>query len=463
MNVYGLHIPDKPLSNFELLDYAKQLNIPNFRGVFMRDELPKKPWVNECGIVNFNTSLEPGSHWVAYYKDGKERIAFDSYGQVILRELSDYLKTEKEKNEAVIQRNTDIVQKSNTQICGHLCLYVLKSLSLGKTFREILDSLTTAIGAGIQWTNNMANELHKPVRKKFPKRFVFVRHVDDVWGADLVELPKISKKNSGFKYILMVIDVFSKYGWAVPLKTKTGKEVTSALQTIFKENKPKKLWVDKGKEFYNKDVSEVLKKNNIQIYSTNNDEKCSVIERWNRTIKTQLWKYFTANGTRKYTDILQPLMDKYNSTKHRSIGMSPSDARKPSNYQQVFKKLYFKKVKSRNTEPEYKVGDKVRITVKKNIFEKGYTNNWTDKVYTITEVLKTLPPTYKIKDDREDIEGTFYEQELQKTSEDTFRIEKVVRWKKQDGKRIARVKWVGYDSSYNSWVPETSIINYGDQ
>jgi hypothetical protein len=465
MDVYGLHIPDKALSNFELLDYAKQLNIPNFRGVFMRDELPKNPWVNECGIVNFNTSLESGTHWVAYYKDGKERIAFDSYGQAVLAELRDYLKTEKEKDEAVIQRNTDIVQKSNTRICGHLCLYVLKSLTLGKTFREILNFLTTrhSSGAGIQWTNNMANELHKPVRKKFPKRFVFVRQVDDVWGADLVEMPKLSKKNSGFKYILMVIDVFSKYGWAVPLKTKTGKEVISALQTIFKENKPKNLWVDKGKEFYNKDVSEVLKKNDIQMYSTNNDEKCSVVERWNRTIKTQLWKYFSANGTQKYTDILQPLIDKYNSTKHRSIGMTPSDARKPSNYKQVYKKLYFKKVKSRNAEPKYNVGDKVRITVKKHIFEKGYTNNWTDKVYTIKEVLRTLPPTYKIKDDREEIQGTFYEQELQKTSENTFRIEKVVRWKKQDGKRIARVKWVGYDKSYNSWVPESEIINYGDK
>ena len=148
MDVYGLHIPDKPLTNFELLDYAKQLNIPNFRGVFMRDELPNKPWAIECGIVNFNTSLEPGTHWVAYYKNKKERIAFDSYGQVILAELRDYLKTEKEKNEDVIQRNTDIVQKK-TQICGHLCLYVLKSLSLGKTFREILDFLTTT-GAGIQ-------------------------------------------------------------------------------------------------------------------------------------------------------------------------------------------------------------------------------------------------------------------------------------------------------------------------
>mgnify|MGYP001289919372 CR=1 FL=1 len=165
MDVYGIYIPDKPLTNLELQGYVKQLNISNFRGVFMRDELPKTPWTIECGIVNFNTSLEPGSHWVCYYKNKKERIYFDSYGQVILAELSDYLKTPKEKDKAVIQRNTDIIQPYNTQICGHLCLYVLKSLSLGKTFREILNALT--VGAGIQWTNNMANELHKSVRKNF--------------------------------------------------------------------------------------------------------------------------------------------------------------------------------------------------------------------------------------------------------------------------------------------------------
>ena len=124
--------------------------------------------------------------------------------------------------------------------------------------------------------------------------------------------------------------------------------------------------------------------------------------------------------------------------------------------------MYLKKVEARDKQPKYEVGDKVRISIKKDIFEKGFTINWSDKIYTITEVLNTLPPTYKIKDDREEIKGTFYEQELQKTSEDTFRIEKVLRWKKQDGKRIARVKWKGYDSSYNSWVPETSIINYGN-
>ena len=112
----------------------------------------------------------------------------------------------------------------------------------------------------------------------------------------------------------MIIDVFSKYGWAAPLKNKSGPEVESALRKIFKKDKPLKLWVDNGKEFYNRDVYKLLKENGIEMYSTNNDEKCSTIERWNRTIKTQLWRYFSANGTRKYTDVLQPLIEKYNST-----------------------------------------------------------------------------------------------------------------------------------------------------
>ena len=157
------------LSNFDILKLVRDINIPNFKGPFMRDQLPRKPEYKECGILNFNTSAEPGSHWVAYYKNGKNRIYFDSYGQVILQEINDYLKTETEKknDKAVIQRNTDIVQKFNTQICGHLCLYVLKSLSIGQSYRDILDFLTTKNGSGITWTNTMANELHKPIRHTF--------------------------------------------------------------------------------------------------------------------------------------------------------------------------------------------------------------------------------------------------------------------------------------------------------
>ncbi len=148
-----------------------------------------------------------------------------------------------------------------------------------------------------------------------------------------------------------MIDVFIKYRWAVPLKTKTGVAVTEALESIFKDHTPKKLWVDEGKEFYNQVLDPVLKKHGIQIYSTHNDEKCSVVERWNRTIKTQLWKYFTANGTYQYTDILQALITKYNATVNRSTKFTPTDARKPQNRDRVFKNLYFKKVKERNTTP----------------------------------------------------------------------------------------------------------------
>ena len=131
------------LTNFDIIQLVKHLNIPNFKGVFMRDELPEQPEEKECGIVNFDKSSEPGSHWVAYYKDGNERIYFDSFGCVAPIEIQKYLKTTKEflDSEPVIQRNTDIVQMFNTEVCGQLCIYVLDSLSKGAKFQDIIDSL----------------------------------------------------------------------------------------------------------------------------------------------------------------------------------------------------------------------------------------------------------------------------------------------------------------------------------
>ena len=338
-------------------------------------------------------------------------------------------------------------------MCGHLCLYVLKSLSNGTSFRDVLNSLTKE-GSGVKWSNSLADELHKPVRKNFPKRYVFVRNVDDIWGADLVDMRALAKQNGNFKYILMVIDVFSKYGWAVPIKFKTGEAVKIALESILKEATPKKIWADQGNEFYNEKVQKLLKRDNIHLYSTANEEKCSVVERWNRTIKTQLWKYFTANGTHKYIDILQPLIYKYNTTKHRSIGFTPSDARKPVNKQHVFRNLYFKKVQENLKQPKYMIGEQVRLAIQKDKFEKAYIINWSDRVYTIKEVKKTVPPTYTVQDERGvQHKGTFYEQELQKVKDQRYRVEKVLKYKTVKGRRYGLVKWVGYDSSDNSWEP----------
>ncbi len=131
------------LTNFDIYDIVEQLKIPDFRGVFMRDALPKRPHKQECGIMNFNTSQQPGSHWVCWYKNGDERVYFDSFGCICPEELQKYLKTHTEyKNHILcIQRNTDQVQAPNTQICGHLCLYVLENLSYGKQFQDILSTL----------------------------------------------------------------------------------------------------------------------------------------------------------------------------------------------------------------------------------------------------------------------------------------------------------------------------------
>ena len=314
-------------------------------------------------------------------------------------------------------------------------------------------------GWGVQWTNELADELHKPIRRRFRKRHVFVRNVDDTWAADLVEMQPFARFNNGIKYILMIIDVFSKYGWAVPLKSKSGIGVAEAFTKIFKTNKPKMLWTDKGKEFYNTYVAKVLNKNDIKLYSTENEEKASVVERWNRTIKTKMWKYFSANNTKKYIDILDKLIEKYNNTKHRSIGCTPLEARKPSSYQHVFKRLYAKVVEAGVSQPSFHVGEKVRISKKKKTFEKGFTPNWTEEQFSIREVKNTNPPTYSIQDLKgEPIRGSFYEAELQKSKQDVYRIEKVIKKRtKRGGVKEAYVKWKGYNKEFNSWIPISDL------
>jgi len=341
-----------------------------------------------------------------------------------------------------------------------------------KNIREKIDrslvrkiiSTKKRLGWGVvKWSNELADELHKPIRKKFQKRLVFAKNVDDIWAADLVEMQSLARFNNGNKYILMVIDVFSKYGWAVALKSKTGIAVADALRSIIKKEKkpPAMLWTDKGKEFYNKHVAEVLRKyNNIHLYSTENEEKASVVERWNRTIKTKMWKYFSANNTKRYIDILDQLIHRYNNTKHRAIGCTPTVARQPASYQHVFKTLYAKKVEDRRpVVPKFHIGDKVRIVKKKKTFEKGYFPNWTEEIFIISSVKDTKPPTYTIHDlQGESIKGSFYEAELQKSKQDIFRIEKVI--KKRKRKNVgeeAYVKWKGYNSDFNSWVPVSEL------
>ena len=140
---------------------------------------------------------------------------------------------------------------------------------------------------------------------------MFVKGIDEIWAADLVEIKEFEEENGVF-FFLTVIDVFSKFGWIRALKNKSGESVSLALKSIFKERKPKFLWTDKGKEFWNAKVKDLLKEEGVKLYSTENEEKSSVVERWNRTMKEKMWKMFTERHSWKFLDKLDDLDLEYN-------------------------------------------------------------------------------------------------------------------------------------------------------
>ena len=234
----------------------------------------------------------------------------------------------------------------------------------------------------------------------------------------------ISKFNKGFRFLLCVIDIFSKYAWVVPLKDKKGASIVNAFQKILEQSarKPHKIWVDKGSEFYNSYFKKWLKDNNIEMHSTNNEGKSVVAERFIRTLKNKIYKYMTSILKSVYIDKLDDIVNEYNNTHHRTIKMKPIDV-KDNTYIDFGKEV-------NDNEPKFKVSDHVRVSKYKNIFAKGYTPNRSEKFFVIKEIKNTVPWTYVINDlNNEQITGTFYENELQRTKLEEFRIEKVIKRK----------------------------------
>ena len=171
----------------------------------------------------------------------------------------------------------------------------------------------------------VVNELHRPTRKNFRRRHVIVKGLDELFEADLVDMKAYSRENKSYKYILTVIDVLSKYAWAEPVMTKSGKNVTQAFAKILQQSRvPKLLHTDEGLEFFNKDFGQLLKKYKIKLYNTFSVMKASVVERFNRTLKEKMWKRFSFRGNYKWLDILPELVTEYNNSIHRNIGMRPN-------------------------------------------------------------------------------------------------------------------------------------------
>ena len=277
--------------------------------------------------------------------------------------------------------------------------------------------------------------------------------MDDQWVAHLVEMQPLKKWNRGMRYLLAVVDVLSKYAWVEPLKAKTGAAVAAAFERILK--RPLRLQTDAGKEFYNRTLQALMTRRKIHNFSTYGDTKSSVVERFNRTLKERMHRYFTARNTYWYVDSLPALVQGYNVTKHRSIGMAARDVTW-ANQRQVWQRLYGRRLASR-VRPKWKAEDRVRLQKQHRPFEKRYHPGWTKEVFIIDRAVPEPVSTYKIKEwDGTPVKGTFYEQDVQKVDvpdEALFRVEKALQRRSQE----VKVRWKGRSKKYDSWIPKHSL------
>jgi hypothetical protein len=269
---------------------------------------------------------------------------------------------------------------------------------------------------------NIANELHRRIKHKYQRRKVEVHSLDSIWAADLCEMIK----ENGYHYILTVVDLWSKYAWGIPLKSKDGRTVKSALEFVINDSNrcPQFLWTDKGKEFYNSVFKSYLEEKGIKLYSTESELKSTPIERLNRTLKEKMEKEFTVNHLlgrpSNWLTILEEIVEKYNNTVHSKTKLTPVDACKDEFQTSVAERMYDVDSKLKEKTAKYKIGDKVRIYKYKYEFEKGYKSRWTNEIFVVSVVHNTKPITYSLKDLKgEDIIGKFYSEELQRSEIET--------------------------------------------
>ncbi len=304
-----------------------------------------------------------------------------------------------------------------------------------------------------------AYTLHKGTRRGRRRRII-VNDIDEQWEMDLSDLPALTTMNDGYRYILCCIDVLSKYAWVLSLKRKTGPVLLEAIKKIIAESgrKPEIIRVDKGGEFVNHHVKEYCEKEGIKFYLSQNEVKAAIVERFQKTLKGYMWRYFTKTGERRYIDKLQDFVFAYNHRVHRSIKHRPVDVTKENAH--IIREILYGKKKGKNVKLfRFKVGDAVRISKLKGVFQKGYEDNWSEEIFTVSKRHARDPPVYSVQDSQnETLTGTFYEFELQKvTPPEYFVIEEIVKERGKGDKKEYYVKWKGYPTSANSWVKGSDL------
>ena len=307
--------------------------------------------------------------------------------------------------------------------------------------------------------------LHKDINRRIKRNKVIVGDVNQQWDMDIADLSKFANKNRQYRYILLSIDILSKYIRTSPLKTKSAKEVSDAFKKMISSVKPQYLHTDRGKEFTNKTFQNLLSQENIKHFFTNNELKAMLAERAIKTIKLKIFKFFTESRKFNWIDVLSDITKTYNETVSNVTGMPPDEVT-IRNEDLVWQNIYPDKFyPQKPINFKFQINDKVRVSYLKTTFQRAYDYFWTGEIFIVTErFVKDFIPKYRLKDwNNEPIEGSFYTEELQEVLVDentTYRIEKIIARRTRNGVREVQVKWFLWPNKFNSWIPANSIEDY---
>lgn len=317
--------------------------------------------------------------------------------------------------------------------------------------------------------SEMTYSLHNPTRNTFARNRCIVGHVDEQWQADLVDMARFSLDNDDYTFILTVIDMFSKYAWTVPVMSKSGPLMKAAFRKIFSEGRlPLKLQTDKGLEFRNRILQDFLKQEHVYFFTTkNSDIKCAVVERFNRTLKTRIFKYLTAKVTKRYIDILPALTASYNRSRHRTTKMRPIDVTPHDMNEEryVFYNTYkahdMHELQRQNEKriDQFDVGDEVRIALLKKTFSKGYKQQWSVETYKVVNCIHRPDKTvYEIANaNHKLLKKKFYPEELSKVTQNLSKITRVIRTRVKNKLKQYLVEINDHQGERNRWIPENDL------
>ena len=307
--------------------------------------------------------------------------------------------------------------------------------------------------------------LHKPVRYTFKRNRVVVSGIDSQWDVDLIDMIQYKKSNDDYKHILVTTDILSHYAWTRALKSKTGREVSKSLSNIFAGGRvPTTIRSDKGSEFKNSTVQSLFKSLHIHHFVTHNEVKANYVERLNRTLKLKMSRYFTHKQTHKWIDVLSAITYSYNHTYHSTIKRTPASVT-IDNAVETWKIQYDDGDTPSQKDKDFTltINSFVRISHLRKAFQREYDERYTGEIFRVKSRRKRAGlNVYTLEDlQNEQVEGTFYEFELQQvtvTDDGLFKVERILKSRKRRGhEKEYLIKWKDYPKKFNSWISASDV------